>query len=176
MQADLHAGSGDPGLARRPSRLNRVSAVAFFVGGSLFALGAYFAQTDAQSLRTVNVTYLVGGVFFSLGGWGLVRLIDLTIVSGSTPAPNGGFTWTSRAHQSGWLGAVVLFGGTLLFGVSLVAAFAQGLTPRQSDGWIWFPDILGCACFLASGPLAMLEVGAGRVVVHVHEVAWWVVA
>ena len=69
-----------------------------------------------------------------------------------------------------------LFVGTLLFAVSLVAAFAEGLTPRQSDGWIWLPDILGCICFLASGHLAMLEVGAGHVVVHVHDVDWWVVA
>ena len=70
----------------------------------------------------------------------------------------------------------MLFVGTLLFAVSLVAAFAEGLTPRQSDGWIWLPDILGCICFLASGHLAMLEVGAGHVVVRVHEVGWWVVA
>ena len=91
----------------------------------------------------MNVTYLVGGFFFSLGGW-------LSIVI--TQAP-------SRGRRS----AVVLFVGTLLFAVSLVAAFAEGLTPRQSDGWIWLPDILGCVCFLVSGHLAMLDVGGGRV-------------
>ena len=71
---------------------------------------------------------------------------------------------------------MVLFVGTLLFAVSLVAAFAQGLTPRQSNGWIWLPDILGCVCFLVSGHLAMLDVGDGHVGVHVHGLAWWVVA
>ena len=84
--------------------------------------------------------------------------------------------WRYQPQRRDWLSAAVLFVGTLLFAVSLVAAFAEGLTPRQSDGWIWFPDILGCICFLVSGHLAMLEVGGGRVGVHVHALDWWVVA
>src|SRR4051794_4745719 len=176
MQEDLHAESADPALPRRQSRLNRVSAVAFFLGGSLFALGAYFAQTGTQSLETVNVTYLIGGVFFSLGGWVLVRLIDLTIVSSPMPGPDPVHRWTARAQQSGWLGAVVLFGGTLLFGVSLVAAFAEGLTPRQSNGWIWLPDILGCVCFLISGRLALRDLRREPWRVRVDNLDWWVAA
>ena len=46
--------------ARRLVRLNVVAATAFFLGGSLFALGAAFAQLDIGSLTTVNVTYLAG--------------------------------------------------------------------------------------------------------------------
>lgn len=128
-----------------------VAAVAFVLGGTLFALGALFAQLDVGAELTVNLTYLVGGFFFSLGGYASVRL---------DPSAS----------------SVVLFVGTLLFAISLVAAFAQGLTPRQSNGWIWLPDILGCVCFLVSGHLAMLDVGDGRVVVHVHDLTWWVVA
>jgi hypothetical protein len=63
-----------------------------------------------------------------------------------------------------------------VFAVSLVAAFAQGLTPRQSNGWIWLPDIIGCLCFLASGHLAMLEVGEGHIRVRPGVTGWWVVA
>ena len=70
----------------------------------------------------------------------------------------------------------MLFVGTLLFAVSLVAAFAEGLTPRQSNGWIWLPDILGCLCFLVSGHLAMLDVGEGRVRIRPALTGWWVVA
>ncbi len=70
----------------------------------------------------------------------------------------------------------MLFVGTLLFAVSLVAAFAEGLTPRQSNGWIWLPDILGCVCFLVSGHLAMLDVGDGRIRVRARLLGWWVVA
>ena len=84
--------------------------------------------------------------------------------------------WSYQPRRRDWLSAVVLFVGTLLFAVSLVAAFALGLTPRQYDVRIWFPDILGCVCFLVSGHLAMLELGAGHVVFRVHELSWWVVA
>ncbi len=137
-------------------RLNLLASVAFVLGGSLFALGAVFAQVGSQSLVTVNVTYLVGGFFFSLGGYASIML--------------------TSPGQLGRRSAVVLFVGTLLFAVSLVAAFAEGLTPRQSDGWIWFPDILGCVCFLASGHLAMLDVGEGHVRVRPRLTGWWVVA
>ena len=137
-------------------RLNLLASVAFVLGGSLFALGAAFAQVGSQSLVTVNVTYLVGGFFFSLGGYASIML--------------------TSPGELGRRSAVVLFVGTLLFAVSLVAAFAEGLTPRQSNGWIWFPDILGCVCFLASGHLAMLDVGEGHVRVRPRLTGWWVVA
>jgi hypothetical protein len=141
---------------RRLRRVNLVAAVSFFLGGSLFALGALFAQFGVGSNVTVNTTYLIGGCFFSLGGYASILL--------------------AQPHQRGWRSAVVLFVGTLLFAVSLVAAFAQGLTPRQSNGWVWLPDILGCLCFLVSGHLAMLEVGNGRILARPGVTAWWVVA
>jgi hypothetical protein len=137
-------------------RRNLAAAGSFVVGGSLFALGALLAQLEVTSLVTVNVTYLVGGVFFSLGGYVSILL--------------------AGPDQGQRRSAVILFVGTLLFAVSLVAAFAAGLTPRQSNGWIWLPDILGCLCFLASGHLAVLQVGGGRVRVRPGLLGWWVVA
>lgn len=142
----------------RPTRTNLVAACSFVLGGGLFALGAVEAQLGIGSLTVVNVTYLVGGVFFSLGGYASILL-----TRGGT---------RGRAWQS----AVVLFVGTLFFAVSLVAAFAEGLTPRQSDGWIWLPDITGCVCFLVSGRLAMLDVGGGRTRIRADLRGWWVVA
>ena len=139
----------------RASRDDHLAGASFTVGGSLFAAGALLAQTGAD-LVTVEVTYLVGGAFFSLGGW-------LSVRASATG---------SRARSS----AVVLFAGTLLFAVSLVAAFAAGLTPRQSNTWVWFPDMLGCVCFLVSGHLAMLDVGDGRLRIRPGERDWWVAA
>ena len=158
----------------RLTTINRVAAVAFILGGSLFALGAVFAQLGEVALLTVNVTYLVGGFFFSLGGYASVLLaVNGSVGDGTDEAVRW---WGYQPQRRDWLSAAVLFVGTLLFAVSLVAAFAEGLTPRQSDGWIWLPDILGCVCFLVSGHLAMLEVGGGHVGVHVHAIGWWVVA
>ena len=164
-------------LARRLNRVNAVAGVAFFFGGSLFALGAAFAQLGVGTLATVNITYLVGGGFFSLGGYVSILLVVNAARDERPRATDAPMRWWGyQPHRRDWLSAAVLFVGTLLFAVSLVAAFAEGLTPRQSNGWIWLPDILGCICFLVSGHLAMLEVGAGHVVVHVHDLDWWVVA
>ena len=164
-------------LSQRLVRLNLVAAVAFTIGGSLFALGAFFAQNGVGSLTTVNITYLVGGFFFSLGGYASVVLA----ANGTTDPAEGARSapmrwWGYQPRQRGWLSAAVLFVGTLLFAVSLVAAFAENLTPRQSNGWIWFPDIAGCVCFLVSGHLALLDVGDGHIGVHIGDVDWWVVA
>src|SRR5215203_3253603 len=151
--------------SQRLARVNVVAACSFALGGSLFAIGALFAQLGVE-LLAVNVTYLVGGFFFSLGGY-------LSIVL----AADGSGIWDPpESEQRAWRSAVVLFVGTLFFAVSLVAAFAQGFTPRQSDGWIWLPDITGCVCFLLSGHLAMLDVGGGHVRVRADVLGWWVVA
>jgi hypothetical protein len=157
-------------------RINLVAACAFVLGGSLFALGAFLAERGAV-LVSVNTTYLVGGFFFSLGGYASVLLsVNAPQHRSDDPAGDGMRWWGNRPGRRDWRSAVVLFVGTLFFAVSLVAAFAEGLTPRQSNGWIWLPDMIGCVCFLVSGHLAMLDVGDGHVVVRVHDIGWWVVA
>jgi hypothetical protein len=171
------AHSGEQTATGRLTRVNSVAAVAFVLGGSLFALGAVFAQLGTVSLVTVNVTYLVGGFFFSLGGYSSILLVVNTAAAEDGPGTARRMRWWGYLpRRRDWLSAAVLFVGTLLFAVSLVAAFAEGLTPRQSNGWIWLPDMLGCVCFLVSGRLAMLEVGDGHTVVRVHQITWWVVA
>src|SRR3954468_17731102 len=97
----------DEALARLV-RINRVAAVAFTLGGSLFALGAVFAQLGVGSLTTVNITYLIGGFFFSLGGYTSILLVVNTM--------DGRMRWWGyQRRQRDWLSAAVLFVGTLLF-------------------------------------------------------------
>jgi hypothetical protein len=168
----------EPVTARRLARINLVAAVSFVLGGSLFAVGALMAQLGDESARTIDSVYLVGGVFFSTGGYASV------LQAGNAPTQidqDGSLTsqrwrwWDARPHNLGWLSAAVLFVGTLLFAVSLVAAFGENLTVRQANTWIWIPDMLGCVCFLLSGHLALLEVCHGHVGVRVHEIGWWIV-
>jgi hypothetical protein len=168
-----------PVTARRMARVNVVAAVAFVIGGSMFAIGPLLAQFEVGSIRTADVVYLIGGVFFSLGGYTSVLQASNTPTdideSGSLSSASWSW-WRWRPHEIGWLSVTVLFVGTLLFGVSLVAAFAENLTARQSNGWIWLPDMLGCVCFLASGHLALLEVCHGRIGVRTDDLGWWIVA
>ena len=133
--------------SHRLGRINLVSAVSSR-WGPFFALGALLAQLATSSRAAVNITYLVGGVFFSLGAYASILLIANS--AGVEKARRLRW-WTPPQHSSGWRGAVVLFAGTLLLAVSLIAAFAEGLTPRQSNGWIWFPDMLGWCASLSRG-------------------------
>jgi hypothetical protein len=150
----------------RLGRANLVAATSFTVGGSLFAIGAVMAQLGLGSVWDDDVVYLVGGVFFSLGGYVSVLLAGSAVH----------WRWISfEPRRLGWLSAAVLFVGTLFFAVSLIAAFAADLTPRQSDGWIWLPDMAGCVCFLVSGHLALVEVGRGRLWRVRNDLDWWVV-
>jgi hypothetical protein len=168
-----------PVTARRLARINAVAGVSFVIGGSLFAVGPVLAQLDIGNVRTADVVYLVGGVFFSLGGYASVVQASNTPtdIDENGSLSSASWTWGRwRPHDLGWLSGSVLFVGTLFFGVSLVAAFAENLTARQSNGWIWFPDILGCVCFLLSGHLALLEVCHGRIGVRTDELGWWIVA
>jgi hypothetical protein len=171
--------NAEPVTARRLWRINLVAAISFTIGGSLFALGAAFAQLGATGIDTIDITYLVGGVFFSLGGYASV----LQAINTPTDIDERGALsskrwswWKSDASSLGWLSALVLFVGTLFFGVSLIMAFAENLTVRQSNGLIWIPDILGCVCFLGSGHLALVEVCHGRIGFRFGDLGWGIVA
>lgn len=171
--------SAEPVTAHRLWRINLIAAIAFTIGGSLFALGALFAQLDVGGVDTVDITYLVGGVFFSTGGYASVlqAINTPTDIDERCSLSSQRWRWWKRDTSNlGWLSAVVLFVGTLFFAVSLVTAFADSLTVRQSNGLIWIPDMAGCVCFLISGHLALLEVCHGRIGFRFDDLGWGIVA
>ena len=66
-----------PAVATRLRRLNWVAAVAFTIGGSLFALGAAVAQLGSGDATTAASIYFAGGLFFNTGGYAsLLRAIN----------------------------------------------------------------------------------------------------
>ena len=152
-----------PGPTRPPSSLRRANALAagaFLLGGSLFAIGAALSQAHVGGPRLAAVVYMVGGVFFSTGGYASVLLAI------NAPHRRRDGTW-ARAPWRWWarepgnfdyLAAVVLFAGTLVFGVNLVDSLLGRLTPTQVDRLVWNPDIIGCLLFLISGHLAMVDI------------------
>lgn len=150
----------DAATLTRLRRVNAVSATAFVIGGSLFAIGATLAQGDVGGPLLAASVYLVGGVFFSTGGYAAL----LQVINGPREGTDGSFAagewrwWASEPGRLEWLSALVLFVGTLVFAVNLVDSFLTELTPRQADRLIWSPDMVGCALFLVSGHLAMVEI------------------
>jgi hypothetical protein len=132
--------------------INAVSATAFAIGGSLFAIGAAFAQGDVGGPRLAAGVYLAGGVFFSAGGYASV----LQVING--PRDGRWRWWSIEPGRLEWLSTVVLFAGTLVFGINLLDSLLGDLTPAQFDRLVWSPDMVGCALFLVSGHLAMVEI------------------
>jgi hypothetical protein len=128
------------------------------IGGSLFAIGAALAQGDIGGPRLVAAVYLVGGVFFSTGGAASVRA-----------ARDG-----SPLEQ---LSALVLFCGTLVFGINLLDSLLGDLSAAQVDRLVWSPDMVGCALFLVSGHLAMVQIsGTWLPCWRPRDLGWWIVA
>lgn len=154
---------------------NAVAATAFLIGGTLFALGAALAQAGVDATACASV-YLVGGVFFSTGGYTSVLQV---INEPSDPAVEAGdvrWRWWSREPQRlQWLSAVVLFSGTLVFAINLVDSFIDGLSPAAENRLVWSPDMVGCALFLISGHLALVEIGGGRRFWRHRDLGWWIV-
>jgi hypothetical protein len=159
-------------------RLNFIAATAFVVGGSLFAIGAVLAQAGIGGPRLADTVYLVGGVFFSTGGYASVLLAANAPHrrAGGDFAPRQPWRWWPRDPTAlDFSSAVVLFVGTLVFGFNLIDSMLGALTPTQVDRLVWSPDIIGCALFLLSGHLAMVEIAGSWWRLRGEGRGWWIV-
>ena len=59
----------------------------------------------------------------------------------------------------------------------MVDSFIGDLSPAQYDRLVWSPDMVGCALFLVSGHLAMVEIsGTWLPCWRPRELGWWIVA
>lgn len=151
--------------ARWLRRVNAVSATAFVLGGSLFALGAALSQGDVGGPRLAAAVYLVGGFFFTTGAYA-----GLLLVANGTRGddPDGILRtppwrwWSLEPGRLDWSSAVTLFVGTLFFAVSLFDALLGDLTVAQLHRLVWSPEVVGCILFLVSGHLALVGLRRDR--------------
>jgi hypothetical protein len=164
---------------RRLRRLNDIAAVAFVAGGLLFALGAGISQFGSGATATTAPVYFAGGLFFTTGGYAsLLQAINTPHrdrQAGSLTTERWRW-WSYEPERIDWLSTFTLFAGTFVFGVDLLDSFLKGLSARQTNRLIWFPDLVGCLLFLVSGHLAVVEVCHGRPCLHARSLGWWIVA
>ncbi|WP_329416478.1 hypothetical protein OG802_33030 [Streptomyces sp. NBC_00704] len=164
----------------RLRRFNAVAAVAFVVGGALFAAGAAVAQFGSGDATECASIYFVGGLFFTLGGYvSLLQAVNaprhVAGGAGRLVTPRRRW-WSYEPGRVDWLSAFVLFAGTLVFAVDLLDSFLQGLTVQQVNRLVWAPDVIGCVLFLISGHLAVAEILHGRLRLRLHGLGEWIVA
>jgi len=176
--AEAVAGRADAPTAARLRRINAISATAFVLGGSLFALGAALAQGDVGGPRLAAAVYLVGGVFFTTGAYTAL----LQVANAPRGADPDGILrtapwrwWSLEPGRVDWSSAVTLFVGTLFFGISLLVALLGDLTIAQQHRLVWSPEVVGCVLFLVSGHLALTEMRHDRPRGHRADLGWWIV-
>jgi hypothetical protein len=143
------------------------------IGGTLFAIGAALAQAGVSTTVCASV-YLVGGAFFSTGGYSSVlQVVNEPSDPDAEPPP---WRWWSREPgRLQWLSAVLLLAGTLVFAINLVDSFIAELSPAAENRLVWSPDMVGCSLFLVSGQLALVEIGRGRRFWRHRDLGWWIV-
>jgi len=175
--AEVRARADAP-TAARLRRVNAISATAFVLGGSLFALGAALAQGDVGGPRLAAAVYVVGGAFFTTGAYaGLLQVAN---------APRGADPdgilrtppwrwWSLEPGRLDWSSSVTLFVGTLFFAASLLSALIGDLTIAQEHRLVWSPEVVGCVLFLVSGHLALTEMRHDRPRGRRTDLGWWIV-
>jgi hypothetical protein len=120
---------------------------------------------------------MVGGVFFSTGGYASVLLA----INAPHRRRDGSWGrapwrwWAREPRNYDYLAAVVLFAGTIVFGINLIDSLLGHLTPTQENRLVWNPDIIGCSLFLISGQLAMVDISGSWWRLRGEGLGWWIV-
>lgn len=171
-------GRSEEATAQRLRRINAISATAFVLGGSLFALGAALSQGDVGGPRLSAAVYLAGGVFFTTGAYTAL----LQVANAPRGADPDGLLrtapwrwWSLEPGRLDWSSAVTLFVGTLFFAVSLLSALIGDLTVAQDHRLVWSPEVVGCVLFLVSGHLALTELHHDRPRGQRLDLGYWIV-
>ena len=155
-------------MSDRTPLLNLIAAIAFTIGGSLFALGAALAELGSANPTAPACVYFAGGLFFNTGGY--VSVLQVI----NRPGQERWRWWAWEPDRPDWVSAAVLFAGTLAFGVNLLDSFLQGLTVQQQNRLIWAPDMIGCTLFLVSGHVALSQICRKRVCWKPRLRDWWI--
>ena len=135
------------------------------------------AQADIGGPRLAAVVYLVGGVFFSTGGYASVLLAI------NAPHRRRDGTW-ARAPWRWWareprnvdyLAAAVLFAGTIVFGINLIDSML-GTSPRpRRTAWSGTRTSSAASSSSISGFLAMVDISGSWWRLRGEGLGWWIV-
>jgi hypothetical protein len=146
----------------------RVSAL-FMVGSALFALGSFPPYSQLVDGRVVGITYVVGSLFFTAGGYSTVLQV---INDGSDDSvPRKRWAWSPRGAL--WWAAVVQLIGTLLFNVNTIDAMVTTFTVQETNRLVWAPDFFGSIAFLVASHLAWMHLSGRFWFRNTDDPDWW---
>ena len=122
-------------------RTDRLIAILFIVGSSLFALGAVPFYSEAAGLRVTALTFFVGSLFFTAAAFRSTA--RPSTCSRNRIAAQGTGSGCGRRATSDWLACAVQFAGTLWFNWSTGNALRLNIDAAVDDQRVWRPDAFG---------------------------------
>lgn len=157
-----------------PSRLAWWVAILFLIGSALFALGGVGACLGRTPAGTLNLEFFIGSLFFTAAA----TVQWLEAINGDVTAPRGSrkrWRWmTWRPRNLGYLACMIQFVGTLLFNANTGDVFIPGLSAQDQTLLIWWPNVIGCLCFLVASYLGVVEVGHRFFPIELNHLSWWI--
>ena len=141
----------------------------FIVGSLLFGVGSFPPYSQLVDGRAVGFTFVVGGVFFTAGGYSaFLQVINDGREAG---APFAFWAWPSRTRL--WWAAFIQLTGTVLFNINTIDAMITTFTVEETNRLVWGPDVLGSMAFLVASHLFWLNVRGSRSRHEIDEADWW---
>lgn len=147
----------------------------FGVGSFLFALGSFPPYSQLVDGRVVGITFFVGSLFFTAGGYSVFFQVINTDDDGN-PAPSTRRFWAWQPGRTAWWAAFIQLIGTLLFNINTIDSMIETFTVEESNRLVWAPDFFGCIAFLVASHLFWLGVCHRRWCVRTDDADWWAVA
>ena len=140
----------------------------FIVGSFLFGVGSFPPYSQLVDGRAVGFTFVVGGLFFTAGGYS--AFLQVINDGRETGAPFTLWAWPSGTKL--WWAAFIQLIGTLLFNVNTLDAMIATFTVEETNRLVWGPDMFGSIAFLVASHLFWLNVRGSRRN-ETDDADWW---
>ena len=165
------------GVWWRPDSASWWIAVLFGLGSLCFAGAAIVSQWASVPRAGIGVTFFVGSLLFTGGGYLQFSQAVNTEHHPSSRAARSRWRPASwEPHRIEWLASAIQFAGTLFFIISTFEGMKRGFDPKQADLRVWTPDVAGSICFLISSELAYAEVCDRWICLYSRSQSWRIVA
>ncbi len=159
-------------LTWNPNDLGWRIATLFMVGSFLFALGSFPPYSQLIDGRAVGITFVVGSLFFTAGGYSVLFQVINTDDDGDQAAGTRRF-WAWQPHKTEWWAAFIQFIGTLLFNANTIDAMIETFSIEETNRLVWAPDFFGCIAFLVASHLFWLGVCQRWWCARTNDPDWW---
>ena len=143
-----------------PRRASWWIGVLFAIGSTCFLVAPFPGFVELVGSGVDGMVFFVGSIFFTSAA-ALQWLETINAAPGPTLRHRRRRLISFEPRRIDWWSSGLQLVGTFLFNIDTFHALTAGLDAQAYDRLVWTPDVIGSACFLASGYLAYVEVCGG---------------